>query len=117
MHLREPALSILSAAASELGIPLRSCSKAIAYCGKFYGQTGEGERNAEGISIDHLVALIQRLPDGWTEFGTHPGYGAGLDSVYSQEREEELRVLCSGQARAAVDAAEVQLSSFYDLLL
>lgn len=117
MHLREPARSILSAAARELGIPLRSCSEAIAYCGKFYGQTSDGERNAEGISIDYLVALIQTLPKGWTEFGTHPGYEAGLRSVYAREREEELRVLCSGEVRAAVNAAHLQLSSFHDLRL
>lgn len=117
MHLQEPARSILSTAARDLGIPLRSCSEAIAYCGSFYGQTGEGERDAAGISVDHLVALIQTLPQGWTELGTHPGYGAELDSVYAQERDEELRVLCSEAVRAAVNAAHLQLSSFHDLRL
>ncbi len=46
--------------------------------------------------------------------GCHPGYMDGLDSVYSVEREEEIRVLCSAEVRTALDRSDLQLRSFHD---
>jgi chitin disaccharide deacetylase len=43
VHHEEPLLSILTALAKQLSIPLRSCSSEIQYCGQFYGQTNKGE--------------------------------------------------------------------------
>lgn len=115
MHLKEPARAVVSEAASRLGVPLRSCTPAIRYRGDFYGQTTEGDCYAEGVSVEHLVQMIAELPAGWTEFGTHPGYADGLDSVYAKEREDEVRALCSDEVRAAISAAGVKLCSFHDL--
>lgn len=117
MHLNEPARSILSSAADRLKVPLRSCTRSIRYCGDFYGQTTEGEDYAKGISVAHLVNMIAELPAGWTEFGTHPGDAVGLDSVYASEREEEVRVLCSQDVRAALQRGGVQLCSFREFNL
>ena len=117
MHLNEPARSVLVAAAAKMNVPLRSCTPAIRYRGDFYGQTTEGERYAEGISVAHFTRMVAELPGGWTEFGTHPGYADRLDSVYATEREEEVRTLCSPHVRAAIGDAGVTLASFHDLRL
>jgi predicted glycoside hydrolase/deacetylase ChbG (UPF0249 family) len=115
MHLNEPARGTVAEAAARLNVPLRSCTPAIRYRGHFYGQTTEGERYADGISVEHLAQMIAELADGWTEFGAHPGYADGLDSVYATEREDEVRALCSEEVRAAITAAGVKLCSFHDL--
>ena len=114
VHLSEPARSALTHAAHDLGVPLRSCDPRLGYCGSFYGQTGEGEPYPAGISEDALIRIIETLPTGWTEIGTHPGYADGLDSVYAAEREQELRVLCNRGVRAALEKAGVRLCSFHD---
>ncbi len=111
-HLCEPARSVACGIASERGIPLRSCTQQITYCGGFYGQTGEGAPNPDGIASATLVRLIAELAPGWTEFGVHPGYTDGVDSVYREEREEEVRVLRSPEVRAALQSCGVQLRSF-----
>lgn len=115
MHLSEPARSVLTKAAEELQVPLRSCTPEITYCGSFYGQTGEGEPYPQGISAEHLIRLLKTLPVGWTEVGCHPGYSQSLESVYAAEREEELRVLCSREVRAAAEACDVKLCSFHEV--
>ena len=114
VHLAEPARSILRGHAEQLGVPLRNCTAAISYHGTFYGQTDEGESFPSGISEEALVGAFRDLPLGWTEIGCHPGYADGLDSVYSVEREEELRVLSSVAVRSALDRSAVQLRSFDD---
>ncbi len=114
MHLNEPARGIVAETAARLRVPLRSCAPAIGYCGDFYGQMTEGKRYDEGVSIEHLVEMIAQLPTGWTEFGTHPGYADGLDSVYADEREKEVRALCSDEVHAAIVDAGVKLRSFHD---
>lgn len=114
MHLSEPARTVLTGVAARLNVPLRSCTPRIAYCGGFYGQTGEGEPYPEGISPAHLECTIERLPPGWTELGCHPGYADGLASVYAAEREQELRVLCSPEIRDAISRHGICLCSFHD---
>ena len=115
VHQSEPARSILLEHAEGLGVPLRSCSAAVAYNGNFYGQTGEGDAYPEGISLERLIGLIEALPAGWTELGCHPGFSDGLDSVYRAEREEELRVLCLPEVRETLARHLVKLRSFADL--
>ena len=114
VHLAEPARSILLEYAERLGVPLRNCTPAISYRGTFYGQTDEGESLPAGISAEAFLRMVETLAPGWTEIGCHPGYADGLDSVYSIEREEELRVLCSAEVRAALDRSGVLLRSFRD---
>lgn len=115
LHMREPAKSILLEAAERMAVPLRGCSPVVRYCGDFYGQTGEGEPFPDGISFVALSAMIDQLEPGWTEIGCHPGYAGELDSVYLAEREQELRVLCSPEAKAALQRHGLALRSFRDL--
>jgi predicted glycoside hydrolase/deacetylase ChbG (UPF0249 family) len=114
VHLSEPARSLLIQRASELRIPLRSCTAGLTYNGSFYGQTGEGEPYPAGISRAELIKTIAALAPGWSELGCHPGYSDDLDSVYCAEREEELRVLCDSGVRDALTRSGVELLSFHD---
>ena len=116
-HLTEPLQSITRAAAERLGIPLRGLTPAVTYCGSFYGQDATGVSYPQHIALSHLIEVIKTLPVGWTELGCHPGYGEGLDSVYLTERENELRVLCSQEARDEIERQDVRLCSFHDLKL
>ena len=115
VHLSEPVRTIMTQLAADLRVPLRGCSAAVTYCGSFYGQTGEGEAYPEGISAASLTRTIECLSSGWTELGCHPGHPAGLDSVYRDERAEEVRVLCDPAVRLAVERSGVELRSFRDL--
>ncbi len=116
VHLSEPTRTVLSEASERLGVPLRGCDLAIKYHGNFYGQTAEGGSYPAGISAGPFSDLPMRFDPGWAEIGCHPGYAVDLDSVYSSEREEEVRVLCSPEVRRAFHRNEVQLCSFQDYL-
>jgi predicted glycoside hydrolase/deacetylase ChbG (UPF0249 family) len=115
VHLSEPARGVTVQIARRVGVPLRSCSPEIAYRGDFYGQLGEGEPYHEAITVEALVSVIEKLAPRWTELGCHPGYADGLDSVYRLEREEEVRVLCSAQVKAALHRCGVHLRSFAEI--
>jgi predicted glycoside hydrolase/deacetylase ChbG (UPF0249 family) len=116
IHDSEPARAILRECSAQLRIPLRRNS-AIHYRGEFYGQTAEGRSFPKGISLDRLVHLIESLAPGWSEIGCHPGYSDGLASIYASEREDELRLLCGAEVRAALDRCGVELASFSDYAL
>ncbi len=114
-HRNEPARSVVSQVARSLAIPLRSLTPGVEYCGDFYGQTGEGDPYPEGISLEGLLKTIQNLPVGVTELGCHPGEDEQLDSVYRNERLQEVEVLCHPRVRAALESQNVTLCSFADL--
>ena len=114
-HRNEPVLTLLTQAAQQLGVPLRSFTPRVQYCGDFYGQTGEGEPYPEGISLEGLLKTIENLPAGITELGCHPGEDEHLDSVYRTERMQEVEVLCHPQVRAALESNGITLCSFADL--
>jgi chitin disaccharide deacetylase len=114
VHRNEPVRSVLIEVASKLGVPLRDCSKAVRFCGDFYGQTGEGEPYPEGITVENLLKIISALPDGWTEVSCHAGDDDDLDSVYRSERKVEMNSLCDPRVRAAIDSQKIQLCSFAD---
>ncbi len=112
VHRSEPVRSVLLMVANELGVPLRACTPTVAYCGRFYGQTGTGEPLPENISLEALLGIVAGLPPGITELGCHPGLGAESDSGYGQERAQELAVLCAPELRAALSAHGIKLISF-----
>ena len=115
VHLREPARAILMDFAQRLGVPLRQCSPEIKYCGNFYGQTADGTPLPDVISADGLIHILETLPAGWTELGCHPAAQCDLQTLYRQERLEELNVLCDPRVRAAVMAMGIGLRSFANL--
>ena len=114
VHRDEPLRSILCDTARTLGIRLRGTDPRIRYDGSFYGQSGRGYPVPEAIRVDSLVRLIQSLPVGITELGCHPGApGDDLNTMYRDERVQEVRALCDPRVRATIEIAGVRLRSFY----
>ena len=112
-HRHEPVRAVMCEVADDLGVPLREHS-AVRYEGAFYGQAGHGEPYPEGITVEALGAIIDRLPEGWTELGCHPGRGA-VDDPYGPERAVELEALCDPQVRRRMEARGITLRTFADL--
>ena len=112
VHRQEPVRSILLRMARHLGVPLRSYSRVVRYCGDFYGQTAQGSPRPELISVENLIAILTALPGGFTELGCHPGLADDLDTMYRTERTEEVSVLCDARVRRAIASLSVQLCSF-----
>lgn len=116
VHLREPVRTALVETARQLGIPLRHCCPNVCYRGSFYGQTAEGVPLPDVISVDGLIHILETLPPGYTELGCHPADGCDLDTMYRNERLEELRVLCDPRVRAAITTMGIELRSFKTLM-
>ena len=112
VHRREPLRSVLKTFARELGVPLRSYSRRVRYCGAFYGQTEQGSPLPEQISMDGLIAIIRALPLGVTELGCHPALHADLQTMYRNERIREVEVLCDARVREAISVHSIQLCNF-----
>ena len=114
-HLREPARSIVARIANELGCPLRSCTEEISYVGSFYGQTADGMTLPELISVEGLIKLLRELPEGNCELGCHPGFAEELNTMYKDERAQEVAVLCDPRIKSAVADLGIELISFAEL--
>jgi predicted glycoside hydrolase/deacetylase ChbG (UPF0249 family) len=112
VHRQEPVRSILLRMARHLGVPLRSYSRVVRYCGDFYGQTAQGSPLPELISVENLIAILTALPGGFTELGCHPGLAGDLNTMYRTERTKEVSVLCDARVRTAIASLSVQLCSF-----
>lgn len=114
VHRTSPVAEVVAAAGRRLGVPVRHVG-AIAYVGSFYGQLADGSPYHQALEIDALLALLAALPEGTSELGCHPGYLDGLrdsGTMYVEERETELRVLCDQRLVAALDELGIELVSF-----
>jgi predicted glycoside hydrolase/deacetylase ChbG (UPF0249 family) len=112
VHQREPVHSIMAEVAQKLGVSLRQSSPEVNYCGDFYGQTAEGFPIPDRITVDGLTRILARMPTGCTELGCHPGFATDLDTMYRDERAQEVKVLCDPRVREAIGAMDVELCSF-----
>jgi chitin disaccharide deacetylase len=115
VHLREPARMIVVEIAERLGVPLRNCSREVSYCGSFYGQADDGTTLRDVISVDGLIRILETLPAGCTELACHPAAECDVETLYSQERLEELKILCDPRVRAALTDNGIALRSFANL--
>lgn len=86
----------------ELGVPLRN--RQIRYERRFYGR--------DAISPEHLMALIEALPPGWTEIGCHPAAGPVPISSYDAERQIELATLRDQGMKNLLNVSDVRLCSY-----
>ncbi len=68
----------------------------------------------EALTLEHLLGLIDAVPEGISELMCHPGYvDEGLrSSSYRDEREVELALLTHPAAREHAQAVGVELVSF-----
>jgi predicted glycoside hydrolase/deacetylase ChbG (UPF0249 family) len=114
-HRRDPVRDVLREFGQQLGIPVRHFTSAVRYCGDFYGQDGEGKSYPNLVSEEALVRIIERLDPGVTELCCHPGFDAGLDTMYVRERAAEVEALCDPRVRAVADRLGVELVSFREL--
>jgi predicted glycoside hydrolase/deacetylase ChbG (UPF0249 family) len=112
VHLRQAVHPVLLDIACALSVPLRHFSSEVRYCGIFYGQTAEGDPLPDTISVDGLLKTLATLPPGLTELSCHPGEGNDLHTMYSDERAQELTVLCDPRVRMALSSMEIELRSF-----
>jgi predicted glycoside hydrolase/deacetylase ChbG (UPF0249 family) len=112
VHRREPARAVLIELGAELRVPVRHYAAGVCYCGEFYGQTEQGTTLPGSISVDALLELIGRLQPGATEMACHPAIGPVPDTMYSDEREEEVRTLSDARVRRAVQERGIELIDF-----
>ncbi len=112
VHQKEPVRSSLLHWVHEMGVPLRHCTHDARYCGDFYGQTAEGASLPETISVEALIKILDDLSPGCTELACHPGYSEGLKTMYKNERELELKVLCDSRIRDHIKKRGIKLRSF-----
>jgi predicted glycoside hydrolase/deacetylase ChbG (UPF0249 family) len=113
-HLDEPLRSIVLGIAGRLGVPVRQCNRVVRYCGNFYGQGDDGAPCPENLTVEVLLQILRELPPGFTELGCHPGDGSDLDTMYRDERAQEVRVLCDARVRDALPGLGIELRSFHD---
>jgi predicted glycoside hydrolase/deacetylase ChbG (UPF0249 family) len=115
VHMSGAARDECSKVAAALGIPLRGVDAQVYFCNDYYGQRRMAEPYPDGISRANLLSVISAAPPGWIELMCHPGYAAGLDSVYATEREVELAVLTDPTLPDDLRAMGVELRSFAEL--
>ena len=115
VHLNEPVRAVAEEIAGQIGVPLRGCNPAVAYRGDFYGQTDEGATWPEGISFEGLIRILETLGEGVTELGCHPAATSDLDTMYRDERVQELRVLCDPRIQVELAGRGIRLLSFGEL--
>lgn len=120
--LHPPVREVVLEAARGLGVPVRSQDVAARMRARsaglrtpdhFFGESGPGAYWSPATTLANLRAL----PDGVSEFMTHPGwFDADLAySRYGRQRETEMVGLGTSAARAAVAALGISLCSFAEL--
>jgi predicted glycoside hydrolase/deacetylase ChbG (UPF0249 family) len=111
-HLAELVRPTFEEVAGRLEIPLRRVDSLVRFCGEFYGHDGRGRPDPEAITVDALIRLIEKLENGVTELGCHPGYVDDLEDWYRNERQEEIRALCDPRVRRVIEREGIRLCSF-----
>jgi predicted glycoside hydrolase/deacetylase ChbG (UPF0249 family) len=99
-----------------LGVPLREDGR-VRFVGGFYGQWEHGVTDLHHISPEFLIWILRNeVGEGWTELGCHPGHVRGdFTSIYSHEREVELRTLTDPGVREEIVALGIRLASYAEL--
>jgi predicted glycoside hydrolase/deacetylase ChbG (UPF0249 family) len=120
--LHSPVREVVLDIARALGVPVRSQDAAARMRARsaglrtpdhFFGESGPGAYWSPATTLANLRAL----PDGVSEFMTHPGwFDADLAySRYGRQRETEMIGLGTSAARAAAAALGITLCSFAEL--
>jgi predicted glycoside hydrolase/deacetylase ChbG (UPF0249 family) len=118
-----PVRGIMLDLAASLGVPLRATDaetreaarrRGCATPDHFFGDAGPDPYWTTGRILDHLASL----PEGVSEFMTHPGYfdEALAESRYNRHREIEMARLSDPAVRDAVAASGIILCHFGTLL-
>lgn len=112
LHRSEKIADVFEEIAASLRVPLRGRSDTIQHCGRFYGQSAEGDPYPDLISPRALTRLLKDLKPGTTELACHPAAEVDFDSTYGKERIIELQTLTEPGIRAAILGMGIHLKSF-----
>jgi predicted glycoside hydrolase/deacetylase ChbG (UPF0249 family) len=112
-HLDDEVRELFAELAAPLGVPLRGSGQ-IHFIGGFYAQWEWGVTELEHVSVGALEAILRdEVGEGWTEVSCHPGYMTpGYRSMYSTEREAEIRTLTDPRIRGTVERLGISLQSY-----
>ena len=72
----------------------------------------------DNVSVDYLLAVLDRLPDGVSELMTHPGYSdetLAAESAYNTRREDEIAVLTDARVRRRLAERGIELATYKNL--
>ena len=72
----------------------------------------------EGATKEHLLSILDNLPEGISELMCHPGHVDGAfatESVYNYQRERELQILTDPSIQEIIQANGIELTTFADL--
>lgn len=117
VHLQEPVRSVVMEVGRNLGVPVRHATPGVRYCGKFYGQTAEGNPLPDALSSARLMEIIEGLSWGVTELACHPGSGDLPETMYRRERTLELKALCDPRVRNVINRHDIRLRTFEGILI
>lgn len=70
---------------------------------------------ADNVSIDHLLGVLDRLPDGLNELMTHPGFNdetLSAESSYAAPREVEIAVLTDPRLKQRIAERGIELATY-----
>lgn len=114
-HFSDDLMSVFRDLVEPIGVPLRGDGQ-VRFVGGFYAQWEWMVTNLEYVSVPFLQKLLsEEVVEGWTELSCHPGYQSPDHfSVYSHEREAELRTLTDPRIKVTIDELGVSLVSYSD---
>jgi chitin disaccharide deacetylase len=114
-HREDHLLPVFEELVEPLGVPLRGDGR-VKFVGGFYAQWEWGLTELEYVSVPFLQQLLRdEVDEGWTECSCHPGYVTpGFESMYSTEREEEIRTLTDPRVRQTIDELGIRLAGYRD---
>lgn len=70
---------------------------------------------ADNVSVEYLLGVLDRLPDGVSELMTHPGYSdetLAAESTYSAKRDDEVAVLTDPRVRQRIADLGIELTTY-----
>ena len=103
---RDPRIrDVFMAFADRQALPMRE--RTVSHRADYYGE--------QAIGVESLLDILDRLEDGDTELGCHPGYADGLQSRYSAPRERELETLTDPRVRDRLGELEIELIGWCEL--
>lgn len=118
-HRRPDVFAAVCALARREGLPVRNAGGAMGAELKALGlRTNDFFEEGffdGGVSVGHLVEILESLPEGVTELMCHPAHEdaeLAASSSYARVRVIELSVLCDPEVRAAIRRCGVDLVTF-----
>jgi len=99
--------------AQEYKIPLRDIGK-ISFIKRFFGINETTGTDMLGrISVETLLKILEKLPNGISELVCHPGYVTpDLKSSYNKHREIELKTLTDSRIKDFIKKEGIKLINF-----